>query len=105
MICRVMNFSALQMRAALVDAETLWRSGVFSVEDMKDAGYPCEQLMLLGCSERQLRDAGHSDSKKNTNSIHAVMTKPQASIRTSSPSALAAHARKISENSAPRRVT
>jgi hypothetical protein len=95
LICHVMSFSALQMRGAMVDAETLWKSGVFSAHDMREAGYPCEQLMLLGCSERQLRDAGDFNSKTNTNLIHAAMTKPQVFIHTSSPSALVAGVRKM----------
>ena len=39
----------------------LWSSGLFKAADMKAAGYACEQLLGLGCSERQLLEAGHTD--------------------------------------------
>ena len=46
------------MHAAEVAAEALWSSGLYSAEELKAAGYTCEELLRLGCSERQLLDAG-----------------------------------------------
>jgi hypothetical protein len=54
--------SAERMCAAGVEAKTLWSCGLYSVADLKAAGYACEELLKLGCSEQQLQSAGPHQS-------------------------------------------
>lgn len=56
------------MHAAEVAAEALWSSGLYSTAEIKAAGYTCEELLHLGCSERQLLDVGKKAlPQKNSN--------------------------------------